>query len=576
MLKRLFLLCLVGLGLVSSGWGQREDTVFDILLTESQMAAPFQTNPVRNIGQSSHLFVILLEDVTAGSCISPQNVDMGMEYSYGNGVWVRGGTDVTRVSANADGIITANQNVAGAFPLVRFAVRNYDNVACQLTISYSGAVAAFNVNNVSTNNTFLGIAAISTLANPSNLNIQYTPSVPTIQSVDITNFSTFYQSLYDIWSLSPWIRDNTVGASWLRAGTNTCTCASGCQTGSSFRFTDEPDAITWVSGASGSGYSAGSWQCNVNRTDLAAAITLYDPYVDASFDGANFTITPKVGSGYDAGFRGNSLDFYCGNNPALQLGLFNFASGCSNNVTLNYAARLGGGRTQFRTQTTPQGLQGCVELRDEASNFSGTFFTIYSLGANCATVGAEYINGRTDRGVQTELYIDDYQAFSYTPSNGSLSGNSGTVWGVGVPFIPAFVGGVTEFQWAFSDNKQNTTNFATNWRNLVQPVNGIVSGSYGGMVIVNGVTYSQQGIKLYIGNPNPTEWVNSSGVPLMDAIMNFNEGGPVGTNKLIGQLWNAVYYQVNVPADTVFVFDSFDWHSWTNSSANGSLLLRWD
>jgi hypothetical protein len=562
-MKRLWLVCIVLALLSGVAKAQREDTVYALVFDEIAIA-PTTSGLVRNIGQSSHLVTVILTDAPSLTCTSPSNVDLGMEYSYDGVTYIRAAGQITRVTANEDGILTNQQNVAGAYPWIRVNVRDFDTTNCRLTVNYSGAIAAFNVNNVAVTNSFLGIGAISTLASPSGLNIQYTPNTPTIEDINITNHSTFLESAYDTFDDSPWVKNDTVQASLTSAANNTVNC-----------FTWLPGESTTVGGAtfnaaaSGTGYT-GVFpnffvQCDYNKATFATFMNDNNPLVAVTYNGGTdaFTFTPKVGADYD-GFKGNALRITCVETSfcvptLLQVGQWN---------------RLFGGESTFTTQTTPQTLNGCVLFSAPASSSDNIQFFITPRYANCTTALQDVIRVATNRGVQVRWWIDDYQAFGYVFGSGVSAPTTGTTWGVGVPYIPPFVGSVTEFIWQWSDTKDFSYTLTNNWRTTVQPVNTISGSTYGASVAFNGVTYGQDELWLLIPDPSPAAWANTSGVPLLDAVLKFDVGGPAGTNTLIGQLWNAVYYQVNVAADTSFVFDGFTWNVYTNNNADGALLLR--
>lgn len=185
----------------SLAWGQREDTVFDTPFQDLATDGVF-SGAVRNIGQSSHLMVAILSNAPSQTCVTPAIVDIGMEYSYDNVVYIRANGPITRVTANEDGVLSSVQNLAGAFPYVRIAVRDFDTTTCRVTIKYSGAVAAFNVNNVATNNNFLGINAVSTLADNSGLNTQFTPSSPIVRDISASSSIEFARDVYDAFKLA--------------------------------------------------------------------------------------------------------------------------------------------------------------------------------------------------------------------------------------------------------------------------------------------------------------------------------------------------------------------------------------
>jgi len=564
-MKRVVIGVLLLVGLV---FGQREDTVF-ARVAENLVTNPFVSQPVRNIGQSSHILEVIAADVTSGSCVSPAQVDIGLEYSYDNVTYVRASQGITRLSANEDGVITNNQYVAGAYPFVRVNVRDFPNTTCKLTLDYSGAVAAFNVNNVATNNTFLGLAAIGNLANPSNLNIQYTPSVPYIGDVTITNWVTFTQSLYDIMDASPWMTDDTQMAS-LTSGTDN---SSNCATWQAGNYTVFGDA-TFNRGASGTGFT-GTFpnfyvQCDYlslpNGKQLwASFVSANNNLVDLIYDsvGDAYTVTPKAGIGYD-GFRGNSLRV---------TGVAAFTSLRPMTLSVANYNHLINGKTVFKTQTTPQGLKGAIRLETTGDQNNVSTMVVKYLNHDYSVDLPEFMTLRVNSGNAIRIYADDYQVFSFGPNSGVGGALDFIIWGYGVPYIPAFVNGVTDYAWGFMGGMANTTG-KSNWRSGMTPTNNGTAG-YGAVVAFNGLTYSQDELWVFTGNPQSAVWVNSSGNVLLDAVVKFDVGGVAGSPGLIGQLWNAVYYNVNQPADTPYAFDGSNWRTFTNNSATGTLMFRY-
>lgn len=545
---------------------QREDTVYS-LLWDNLTTVPATSALIENIGQSAHKLVVVASNNGGLTCTSPQTVSIFFEYSYDNVTYVRAENPITRLTANEDNVIVGTSAIAAPYPYLRVRVDDFNNTNCQLTVNYSGAIAPFNTNNVTVDNTFLGIAAIGNLANPSNLNIQYTPSVPVVTDINVSNYQTFVQTYYDAFDAGPWIKNDTVQATITSNADNTVNCA----TWTGGEYTDIGDA-RFQAGLANTGFTGTfptfTVECNYiangNKGTFATFVTANNNLVDMTYNGGTdaYTFTARLGAGND-GFRGNSLRI-------TGVETVRLVPTSLNPLAYNHFVS---GTTTWTTQTTPQNLKGCVTFDTDTNTANVSTVNINYKRNTCTSAMAESMTLRVDSGNAVRVYVDDYQAFSFSPSAGGGGALDFLIWGYGVPYIPAFVNAITEFEWGFMGGKNNTTG-KFSWRNTVQPLNNGTNG-YGATVGFNGSTFAQDELWIFAGNPIGAVWANSSGNILLDAIVKFDNGGTAGANTLIGQLWNAVYYNVNQPADTPYIFDGFNWRTFTHSSATGTLLFRY-
>lgn len=119
---------------------QRRDTIFQSLVVNQTTTGA--TSNVTNIGQSQHLFFVLLTNKPTLTC-SQQSVAIRIEASYDNssGSFFPIGTPLTAVAGSGGAQLSEIMVARGAFPYVRLNALAFDTTNCNLTVMYSGALA---------------------------------------------------------------------------------------------------------------------------------------------------------------------------------------------------------------------------------------------------------------------------------------------------------------------------------------------------------------------------------------------------------------------------------------------------
>lgn len=119
-------------------WGQRSDTVYQPLFSNTLLIAPSVN--VTNIGQLGHQTVVYISNAPAKTCVNnPSTVVGSLQFSYDNVTWTNFGLGGQTSSLPLSPYTYMG---TGAYPFVRFNVSAFDNTNCALTAWYSGTVTA--------------------------------------------------------------------------------------------------------------------------------------------------------------------------------------------------------------------------------------------------------------------------------------------------------------------------------------------------------------------------------------------------------------------------------------------------
>lgn len=154
-------LIIFGILICGSLFGQRQDTIYQTLATNSQIAGPKLWGPVTNIGQSFHQAHLKITALN-GSCkygLPPTNpaganlgygVDMEFVGSYTPGLTITAnypfdlsflpGKQYSNLVFGNNTLQVLDNYSVGAFPFIYIIVDHIDVTNCNYTISYSGTI----------------------------------------------------------------------------------------------------------------------------------------------------------------------------------------------------------------------------------------------------------------------------------------------------------------------------------------------------------------------------------------------------------------------------------------------------
>lgn len=232
--------------------------------------------------------------------------------------------------------------------------------------------------------------------------------------------------------------------------------------------------------------------------------------------------------------------------------------------------------------TTPQGLQIRCRIKDNG----GTAIQLYLENVAGTLVDTETANfgasllataGRT-----YQVIGSTYQFVIYQPGVARAF-----VW-VGMPYLPAFMGAVTQCGWLFSGNQSDTDAAVKETLNVAptvaRPSNGaanyelMVNASYWAIsasvaksttqtigaprLVLNGLTAD---FTMFLSSATSYRWGEDS-VMTGDIYPAWGLTAETIEAKLRGQVWDAIYIADSVAIDTTAVFSAHTFQNVTNSN----------